>query len=603
MKCSRPHKIALAIVMALLVCMTSASAFSAQTPGSIDLRQYQWGQSSVYRLDGDWIWAPQQWLMDSDLDALPISERNYTTVPGFWNETEKDFPAFGYGTLAIRLYLPEGKTFHLQLSDIGSAYKLFANTQQLTQVGSPSAFGEHAESMFLPRIAEIRSIGKPIWLILHISNHEYKQIGVRRSIHITDESGYHWLRETPLLFEMFFCGVLLTLGCLSITRYIRKNNERASLYLGLFSMMVGTRALLVGERFIYQLEWFSFATLQKIEHVLVYAGLAAFGAYLYELMDGGMSRQVRNIIWMLPLTLIGLTVFLPLHIGTLTVIPFKLLVIASALYVIFAYWPLLRARGTGVFWFAASFVGLLSTLAIDLTSQNTQLQSRPVIHWGMINFVICQGLFLNQVRHWRKRRILQGQALDQEGGANEPDEPITVKNELSQSHQKIQSLELQMQQLRTELLYNRAEPNSRPLFETATQIATNSTRHSATTESHSIDLATKKKAATNDIHEEQQRMALVKLLQTTLAFWERYSGKTKLQLAEESECWRVYIDGTTVKTRTFDKYLKSHSVPRKPRWRLVVRTAYFVLETNQLPEAEERILSAQISEVQEAYQH
>ena len=596
----RPHNTALTIVMTFLVCTISTTVFGAQTPGSLDLRQHDWGQSLVYRLDGDWVWAPQQWLTDSELEALPISSRNYTDVPGFWNETEESFPAFGHGTLAIRLYLPEGKTFYLQLSDIGTAYKLFSNNQQLTQVGSPSTFAEHAESMFHPQIVEIRSIGQPIWLILHISNHEYKQIGVRRSIHITDDSGYHWLRETPLLLEMFFCGVLLTLGCLSIARYIRKNNELASLYLGLFSMMVGTRALLVGERFVYQLEWFSFATLQKIEHVLVYAGLAAFGAYLYELMDGGMSRRVRDSLCMLTLTLIGLTVLLPLHIGTLTVIPFKLLVVASALYVIFSYWPLLRSRGAGVFWFTASFLALLSTLAIDLINQNTQLQSRPVIHWGMISFVICQGLFLNQVRHWRKRHLDSNPGNDQADFSNELDEPITVNNKLSYSHQKIQFLELQMQQLKTDLL-KRTEANSQPSFETAITMPENPVGNSTPSKPEDIDLVAKKRISTKDIHSEQQRILLVKLLQTTLGFWERYSGKTKVQLAEESQCWRVYIDGTTVKTRTFDKYLKLHSLPSNPRWRLVIRTAYFVLETNHLPEAEQLLLSEQINAVQEAY--
>lgn len=583
----------LTVILTLLVSVMSTPAYSAQTPGSLDLRQYEWGQGLVYNLDGDWIWAPHQWLSHDELDSLPLSERSYTHVPGFWNETEADFPIFGHGTLAIRLYLPEGETFHVQLSDIGSAYKLFSNGQQLAQVGTPSTFAEHAESMFLPKLAEIRSIGQPIWLILHVSNHDYKQIGVRRSIHITDESGYRWLREIPLLLEIFFCGVLLTLGCLSIARYIRKRNERASLYLGLFSMMVGTRALLVGERFVYQLEWFSFATLQKIEHALVYAGFAAFGAYLYELMDGGMSRRVRDVFWMLPTALIALTIFLPLHIGTLTVIPFKLLVVAAALYVLFAYWPLLQARGAGVFWFAASFAALLSTLAIDLINQNTQLQSRPIVHWGMIVFVVCQGLFLNQVRHWRKRRLSHRDHKKQYA-----DELDAESVELNAGHRKIELLELQMQQLRSELLARRAETTAPAMFKTEGGLSDVSVGSVNGSVSQVTSFAVKEQSAVSEGFEEQRRAALVKLLQTTLGLWERYSGKTKVQLAEESQCWRVYIDGTTVKTRTFDKYLKLHSLPSKPRWRLVIRTAYFVLEKGDLPETDQHLVSELIQEVQ-----
>lgn len=72
-------------------------------------------------------------------------------------------------------------------------------------------------------------------------------------------------------------------------------------------------------------------------------------------------------------------------------------------------------------------------------------------------------------------------------------------------------------------------------------------------------------------------------------------------MAEESRCWRVYVDGSTVKTRTFDKYLRLKDLPSKPRWRLVTRTAYFVLENAPLPGAETAALSRQISEIEKAF--
>jgi CheY-like chemotaxis protein len=70
---------------------------------------------------------------------------------------------------------------------------------------------------------------------------------------------------------------------------------------------------------------------------------------------------------------------------------------------------------------------------------------------------------------------------------------------------------------------------------------------------------------------------LVSLLRTSLNLWERDTNTGKVELAERSRYWRVYVDGTTVKTRTFDKYLNIKSVPDRPRWRAVVRTANYVL--------------------------
>lgn len=82
--------------------------------------------------------------------------------------------------------------------------------------------------------------------------------------------------------------------------------------------------------------------------------------------------------------------------------------------------------------------------------------------------------------------------------------------------------------------------------------------------------------------DESLRELGVKLARQCLNLWERYTGKSKAELAESSKIWRVYIDGSTVKTRTLDKYLALSSLPKQPRWRSVLRTAAFVQEHCQL---------------------
>lgn len=94
---------------------------------------------------------------------------------------------------------------------------------------------------------------------------------------------------------------------------------------------------------------------------------------------------------------------------------------------------------------------------------------------------------------------------------------------------------------------------------------------------------------------------IVSLLRTSLNLWERYTNKGKVELAEQSRCWRVYVDGTTVKTRTFDKYLSARSIPDRPRWRAVVRTANFVLSQCPLEPSEKEQLKSLTSLVENYY--
>jgi len=73
------------------------------------------------------------------------------------------------------------------------------------------------------------------------------------------------------------------------------------------------------------------------------------------------------------------------------------------------------------------------------------------------------------------------------------------------------------------------------------------------------------------------REQVVVVMRSALACWEHDLGKSKLQLAEESTIWPVYIDKSTPTTRTLDKYLHINSCPKNPRSQRVIDTAEFVL--------------------------
>ena len=94
---------------------------------------------------------------------------------------------------------------------------------------------------------------------------------------------------------------------------------------------------------------------------------------------------------------------------------------------------------------------------------------------------------------------------------------------------------------------------------------------------------------------------IVSLLRSSLNLWERSTNKSKIDLAEQSRCWRVYVDGTTVKTRTFDKYLSARTVPDRPRWRAVVRTANYVLANCELADKDRMELSELTRQVEDIY--
>lgn len=73
------------------------------------------------------------------------------------------------------------------------------------------------------------------------------------------------------------------------------------------------------------------------------------------------------------------------------------------------------------------------------------------------------------------------------------------------------------------------------------------------------------------------RAALVALMREVVDLWESTTRRTRVELAEASGVWRITIDDGRLRVRTMERYLTMERVPDRPRWREVLRTAYFVV--------------------------
>lgn len=73
------------------------------------------------------------------------------------------------------------------------------------------------------------------------------------------------------------------------------------------------------------------------------------------------------------------------------------------------------------------------------------------------------------------------------------------------------------------------------------------------------------------------RRSLVELMLAVVDTWERATGSSRLELAEKSRIWRITIDDGRLRARAMERYLTVAKLPHNPRWRDVLRSAYFVL--------------------------
>ncbi len=101
-----------------------------------------------------------------------------------------------------------------------------------------------------------------------------------------------------------------------------------------------------------------------------------------------------------------------------------------------------------------------------------------------------------------------------------------------------------------------------------------------------------------EVDNERFRRQLVELMVYAVEIWERVSGRTRIDLAEKSRVWRVTIDEGRLRVRAMERYLSLAKLPRQPRWREVLRTAFYVLSECRLDMDERELLRTRAETVQ-----
>ncbi|MDE1242025.1 response regulator [Vibrio aestuarianus] len=82
----------------------------------------------------------------------------------------------------------------------------------------------------------------------------------------------------------------------------------------------------------------------------------------------------------------------------------------------------------------------------------------------------------------------------------------------------------------------------------------------------------------NQSKQDLMREVLVEAMTCALDYWERVTNQSKFTFAEQSGLWRVYLDRSTLQTRTLDKYLRIETLPKTPRWRTVLNSLDYILD-------------------------
>ncbi|QGR00381.1 response regulator [Paenibacillus psychroresistens] len=150
--------------------------------GEVDLRNWEFKDTHVLSLDGQWEFYPSILLLQSDKDKHTIpDDKVFINVPGTWNSTianDKN-PTFGYGSYRLRLLIQPDKDqlFSIRIPPIASSSELYVNGRLLAHSGKPAASEEQYIAGNVPYTVSFATDQSEIEIIIVTANYADRLTG------------------------------------------------------------------------------------------------------------------------------------------------------------------------------------------------------------------------------------------------------------------------------------------------------------------------------------------------------------------------------------------------------------------------------------------
>ncbi len=214
------------------------------THGELDLRNYSLMGDVTVPLNGEWEFYWGQLLTPDDFLLVnhPPQKTGFFSFPGSWTGYHLGEHRLGaYGKATFRLKIITDQNFGrltLRIIDVHEAYTLWANGKVVAESGVP---GNSIQTEMPARslvLAELPLQGKPLDLVLQVSNHHFRFGGVTEPILVARPGPLENARTRYWGLSLFLAGSLVIMGVYHLALFYWLRNDPVPLYFGFYCLLI-----------------------------------------------------------------------------------------------------------------------------------------------------------------------------------------------------------------------------------------------------------------------------------------------------------------------------------------------------------------------------
>lgn len=293
-------------ILALLLLSTTAFSQLKLRDGVLNAAAFDFA-SGPLSLQMGWRWVDGQLVNPENIN---LKEFQSVEFPKVWNETRANNSGQGVATYSLLIALPSDlKSYAIELPQIYSSYKLWANGDLIAVNGTPDAMPEKTRPQWKPQTVTFNAKDS-LRLLLQIANFHHNIGGCREPIYLGDGAAMLAKERTTMVSKVVQCVTLLFLGIIFFAIYFLKGRKKVIVYFSLLCATWTVRSAFSNEYLIISIfPNFNWHAMVRIEYITLYLTMIWAILFLNRLFPKEGNKIIKYILVTLNCIFIGITLF------------------------------------------------------------------------------------------------------------------------------------------------------------------------------------------------------------------------------------------------------------------------------------------------------
>ena len=365
--------------------------------GTIDLTDWDFNCDGNVKLNGEWEFYWNTFLMDSTSNIQNIAPTGYLFVPGLWNNkkiNEISFPSHGYASYRLKIKLNTNEELAIKYLNAATSCEIFVDGVSLYRAGKPGKSIRDIHPGYKPAIIPFTPKGDTVEVVLQIANFHHKKAGQWEPLLLGNRNQISQYSDRLIFIELLSIGGLLMMSLFHLMIFLKHRYEKPLLYFGIFVFLITTKFIVSGQFTIYLFHEFRWINLVKADYLSFYLAVLFFLLFLRSLYPKEIDRWMANTIIVLSLLFTASVLFLPFQYFSYGMLYFQLFTIFASLYAFVSLVKAIKNKREGASYFLYGFIMLFVCIVHDILNENEVIYSISLVPVGLPIFLLFQALIL-----------------------------------------------------------------------------------------------------------------------------------------------------------------------------------------------------------------